>query len=99
MPTELTTTSSSALTEAQFHRLADIPLEIEWFANLTNPNTRRAYRQDVQDFMAFVGITQPAQFREITRAHVIAWRDHLVQQQLANDTIRRTLSALSSLYG
>jgi len=25
---------------------------IEWFANLTNVNTRRAYQQDLADFMA-----------------------------------------------
>jgi integrase/recombinase XerD len=34
----------------------------------------------------------------VTRAHVIAWRDQLVGQGLANDTIRRKLAALSSLY-
>ena len=34
----------------------------------------------------------------MTRAHVIAWRDQLVRQELANDTIRRKLAALSSLY-
>lgn len=35
------------LTRAEFHRLADVPPEAEWFANLDNPNTRRAYRNDV----------------------------------------------------
>ena len=30
------------LTAAEFHRLADVPPEVEWFANLSNPNTRRA---------------------------------------------------------
>ena len=34
----------------------------------------------------------------MTRAHVIAWRDQIVGQGLANDTIRRKLAALSSLY-
>jgi integrase/recombinase XerD len=34
----------------------------------------------------------------VTRTHVIAWRDQLVGQGLANDTIRRKLAALSSLY-
>ena len=34
----------------------------------------------------------------MTRAHVIAWREQLVGQGLANDTIRRKLAALSSLY-
>ena len=33
------------LTQAEFHRLSDVPPELEWFANLTNPQTRRAYEQ------------------------------------------------------
>jgi site-specific recombinase XerD len=88
----------STLTVTQFQHLADVPPEIEWFANLTNANTRRAYRQDLADFMAFAGLRQPTQFRDVTRAHVIAWREQLVGQGLANDTIRRKLAALSSLY-
>jgi integrase/recombinase XerD len=90
--------SPVALTASQFQGLADIPPELEWFANLPNPNTRRAYRQDIEDFMTFAGLRQPEAFREITRAHVIAWRQELVKQVLANDTIRRKLAALSSLY-
>ena len=33
------------LTPVQFQGLADVPPEIEWFANLTNANTRRAYQE------------------------------------------------------
>jgi integrase/recombinase XerD len=86
------------LTPYQFQTLAAIPPELEWFANLTNRHTRRAYRQDIREFQTFVGLQQPEQFRDVTRAHVIAWRDQLVRQRLANDTIRRKLAALSSLY-
>ena len=32
------------LSKTEFQRLADVPPEAEWFANLTNENTRRAYR-------------------------------------------------------
>jgi hypothetical protein len=46
----------TSLTATQFHTLAEIPPELEWFANLHNPNTRRAYRQDIEDFMAFAGL-------------------------------------------
>src|SRR5712671_5938708 len=91
----VSTLSGRLLTAAEFHQLADVPPEIEWFANLTNANTRRAYQQDIEDFMAFAGLRHPEQFREITRVHVIAWRDQLVRQDLANDTIRRKLAALS----
>jgi integrase/recombinase XerD len=91
-------TPPATLTTEQFQTLSEIPPAFEWFANLTNPNTRRAYRQDITDFMAYAGVRRPEQFREITRAHVIAWRQQLVNQRLANDTIRRKLAALSSLY-
>jgi hypothetical protein len=31
------------LTAAEFHKLADVPPEVEWFANISNPHTRRSY--------------------------------------------------------
>jgi len=86
------------LTKEEFLRLADVPPEIEWFANLTNPHTRRAYRNDIRAFTAFVGITEPQAFRTVTRAHVIAWRKTLEARKLAPATIRRKLSALSDLF-
>jgi integrase/recombinase XerD len=92
------------LTAAEFHRLADVPPEVEWFANLTNPNTKRAYEDAVREFMRFAGIERPEEFRTVTRAHVIAWRDDLKTRltkrgQLWNDSsIRRRLAALASLF-
>jgi proteasome alpha subunit len=86
------------LTDEQFKGLAEVPPEVEWFANIGNANTRKAYREDVSDFSAFVGITRPEEFRVVTRAHVIAWRDELKRRELAAATIRRKLSALSSLF-
>jgi site-specific recombinase XerD len=94
--TELVTRPT--LTPGQFLDLADVPPEIEWFANLRTANTRRAYRQDVAEFMGFAGIRQPVAFRSVKRAHVIAWRDTLSKNGNAPDTICRKLSALSSLY-
>jgi hypothetical protein len=49
-------TVQRALTPAQFGDLADIPPELEWLANLTNPKTRRAYKIDVEEFIAFAGL-------------------------------------------
>lgn len=60
------------LTAAEFHRLADVPPEAEWFANLSNPSTRRAYENAVRDFVRFTGIARPEEFRTVTRAHLIA---------------------------
>jgi len=87
-----------ALTSAEFQGLADVPPELEWFANIANAKTRRAYQQDVQDFTTFVGIARVQEFRLITRAHLIAWRKDLEQRKLAHSTIRRKLAALSSLF-
>jgi len=86
------------LTKAEFQTLAQVPPETEWFANLENENTRKAYRGDISAFMRFVGIEHPQEFRSVTRAHVIAWRKQLEQQALAPATVRRKLSALSDLF-
>jgi integrase/recombinase XerD len=86
------------LTAAQFRQLADVPAETEWFANIQNPRTRRAYRIDLQDFMKFVGVGRPEEFRRVTRSHVIAWRKLLEERHSAPATIRRKLAALSSLF-
>jgi len=81
-----------------FHRLAAVPPEMEWFANITNANTRRAYKRDVEDFASFVGLSRPEDMRLVTRAHVIAWRNLLGQKNLADSTIRRKLAAISTLF-
>jgi site-specific recombinase XerD len=86
------------LTAEQFHQLAAVPTALEWFANIDNPCTRRAYQGDLADFSSFVGIQQPSDFRKVSRAHVIAWRTKLEGQALAGSSIRRKLAALSSLF-
>src|SRR5438445_12822126 len=86
------------LSKPEFQRRSEVPPEFEWFANLENENTRRAYRNDVGAFMRFVGIKRPEEFRAVTRAHVIAWRKVLEERKLAPATIRRKLSALADLY-
>jgi len=47
------------LTALEFQGLAAVPLEVEWFANIDNPRTRRAYRIDIREFVGFVGIGRP----------------------------------------
>lgn len=93
-----TQSESRKLTQADFHRLADVPPELEWFANITNPKTKRAYKIDIEDFTGFVGIKRPEEMRTVTRAHIIAWRTTLEQRSLAPSTIRRKLSAIASLF-
>lgn len=90
--------STAQLTAAQFAALATVPAEHEWFANLGNKGTRRVYEPVIRDFMRFARIATPEEFRRVTRAHVIAWRDDLQTRALAGATIRRYLASLSSLF-
>ncbi len=83
---------------AAFQGLADVPPEMEWFANLGTVATRRAYETALKDFMRFAGIVRSEEFRTVTRAHVIAWRDELAHRKLSSTTIRHRLSALASLF-
>ena len=90
--------SPTQLTAEQFRTLAAVPAENEWFTNLGNKGTRRVYQPVIRDFMRFTGITTPQEFRTVTRAHVLAWRDDLHSRTLAPATIRRHLASLSSLF-
>jgi integrase/recombinase XerD len=76
--------------------LAEVPPELEWFQNIRNERTRTAYTLDIQDFMDFIEIERPEDFRLVTCAHVIAWRDDSKRRALSLATVRRKLSALSS---
>ena len=79
------------LTSAEFQSLADVPPEVEWFANIENANTRRAYKIDVRDFMNFAGIHHAEEFRLVKRSHLIAWRKQLETRDLeATMMCRRT---------
>ena len=101
MNNDLTTTTrrpSAGLTAADFHHLTEVSPALAWFANIDNPQTRRAYQNDVKEFMAFAGIEDPHAFRHVGRGHVLAWRRDLEQRALGGATIRRKLSALSSLF-
>lgn len=96
--TNLIITSNRALTAKEFQGLADVPPEVEWFANLGNKATRRAYENALKDFMNFTGIQNPEEFRIVTRAHIIAWRDDLLSRSLSSMSIRHRLAAISSLF-
>jgi len=98
------TVTTRLLTAAEFQHLADVPAEVEWFKNLDNAHTKRAYKKAIRDFMLFARIDRPEQFRLVTRAHVIAWRDDLRTRlgkngrRLGKTTVRHRLTALSALY-
>ncbi|MFT5366862.1 MAG: integrase/recombinase XerD [Candidatus Latescibacterota bacterium] len=75
-------TEERMLTRSEFQTLADVPPELEWFANIENDRTRDAYRRDLRDFTTFLGTQTPEEFRTVTRSHVIAWRNALRARNL-----------------
>jgi site-specific recombinase XerD len=90
--------SNQRLSVAQFDALSSAPATVEWFANLNNARTRRAYQRDLGEFVTYASIARPEDFRLITRAHILAWRASLEARALSGATIRRKLAALSSLF-
>ena len=44
--------------------------------------------------MRFTGICWPEEFRSVSRAHIIAWRDDLVRREVGGSTIRHRLASL-----
>ena len=52
----------------------------------------------MKDFMRFAGIRRPEEFRIVTRAHLIAWRDELRRRDLGGATIRHRLASVASLF-
>lgn len=79
--------------------IAAIPEEEIWLAGLKSDQTRRAYRRDVAHFVETLSIRSFEELREVTHKHVIAWRRHMTGVDgLQNSTVRRQLSALSSLF-
>jgi integrase/recombinase XerD len=96
--TNAVTVTPLRLTPDQYVGLAEVPPETEWLNNLENRKTRRAYQIDVADFITFAGLAGSAELRTVARSHVIAWRTELKRRALAPASIRRKLSALSSLF-
>ena len=78
--------------------LQSVPEEDVWLAGQLSPHTRRAYKQDVAHFVRTMGIRSVDELPKVGRAAVVAWQNAMVEEQAKPRTIRRRLSALSSLY-
>lgn len=64
-----------------------------------NDLTRRAYRRELKDWLAFLddlGIADP--IRDVRRGHVDAWLRSLEARQLSAKTVYRRLSTLATFY-
>jgi len=78
--------------------LRAIPEERVWLEGQQSPQTRRAYKNDVLQFMSTMHITETADFRRVDRMAVIAWKRKMEQDGAKPRSVRRRLSALSSLF-
>src|SRR5207244_12765432 len=86
-----------SLTPAQFEQLADVPPEEEWLANITNLKTRRAYKEDVREFIAITSLQDYMRLRYVGRSHIISCRKDMERRGLAPASIRRKVTAMTSL--
>lgn len=78
--------------------LQTVPEEEVWLAGQLSPHTRRAYKRDVAHFVHTMGIRSAGELRQVNRAAVIAWQNLMKERGTKPRTIRRRLSALSSLF-
>ena len=100
-PTELVSISAASTPPAvsTIDLLELIPEEQVWLDGLKTANTRRAYRNDVTHFAAVLGIQSSAELYTVDHRAVTYWEKHLREVDgLEPSTIRRRLSALSSLF-
>ena len=65
-----------------------------WLVSLSSPRTAKAYRQDLDQFLAFLD-RSPWQ---ATPADVTRWQQHLTQLGYQPSTINRKLAAVNSFY-
>jgi integrase/recombinase XerD len=83
----------------RLERLAEIPEEEIWLKKQKSKRTERAYRLDVRHFMRTLGIETTDELRQADHRAVIAWEHFMREVEKAKaSTIRRRLSALSSLF-
>lgn len=80
------------------HLLRMVPEEEVWLAGQLSPHTRRAYKLDVAHFVRTLNIRSADELRHVDRAAVVAWQNTMQREGVRPRTIRRRLSALSSLF-
>ena len=78
--------------------LAAMPPADEWFAGIESAHNRKSYVRHVAEFMEFAGLKRPKDLPDATPEQVEGWRDAMRGGPLKAATVRRKLSALSSLF-
>jgi hypothetical protein len=82
-------------------RGVDAEIFERWVARRSSRHTQRAYRQDVMDFVEFLGIRWPEESTRlftVSVADVLAFRDLMLDETKAPKTINRRVASLSSFY-
>lgn len=93
-------TASGASTDLRptVELLREVPEEDVWLQGQRSEQTRRAYKADIRHFIEALGIRSRDELRLVDRAAVIQWQRVMEDQEARPRTIRRRLSALSSLF-
>ena len=80
------------------NQIISIPEESIWLSNFISKDTQKTYKNAVLNFLGFASIENLEQLRSISQAHILAWRDHLIQSGSSNRTVNNRMASLSSLF-
>jgi integrase/recombinase XerD len=75
-----------------------VPEELLWINNFNSKRSRQTYQIATRQFISFLKIKTPEELRTITHAHIIAFKNHLQENEQSPKTVNNRLSALSSLF-
>ena len=78
--------------------LTQIPEELIWRGNFNSKRSVETYDDAIVQFMTFLGIETVDELRAVSHAHVIAFKNQLVQDGKKPSTVNNRLSAISSLF-
>src|SRR2546423_15353922 len=86
----LVPSSRGAVGRISVDQLASIPEEEIWLASRKSARTRRAYRNDVANFMRTLNIRTPDELRRVDHRAVMAWECLMREEQGSQaSTVRR----------
>jgi integrase/recombinase XerD len=73
---------------------------LSWLHKSMSKDTRSNYQRDLEQFMTFSGIQahEKERLATVTPKQVTAWRDHLTAEEYSNNSMRRKLTVLRSLF-
>jgi len=83
---------------SKFDAIQKIPREVLWQANYDSVNTQQTYGFALKQFMGFLGISTTLQLRQVTQAHVIAFKKNLLAQGCKPRTVNNRLTTISSVF-